>query len=63
MNLLLAPSPLPRPVVLRCAGQVSEMVTDNELLKERLADAKRHFQAATAAEQQAREEAATLQAR
>lgn len=38
-------------------------MTDNELLKERLADAKRHFQTAAAGEAQAREAVAAMQAR
>ena len=39
------------------------MLTDIELLKERLSDAKRHFQTAAAGEAAAREAAAALQAR
>jgi hypothetical protein len=48
---------------MRWLLQVAEMTTDNELLKERLADAKRDFQTATAGEAAASEAAAALQAR
>ncbi len=46
-----------------CGLKVAEMVTDNELLKERLADAKRHLQATTTGETHLKEATAALQAR